>query len=75
MGRACSTNGGEEKWWEIQKGRNHWEDQDVGGWTILYNARSLMDATRFARLLMAPFNLLNWFISDFTSRHYNLSLQ
>jgi hypothetical protein len=22
-------------WWEIQKGRDHWEDQDVGRWTIL----------------------------------------
>jgi hypothetical protein len=22
-------------WWEIQKGRDHWEDQDVGEWTIL----------------------------------------
>jgi hypothetical protein len=22
-------------WWEIQKGRDHWEDQDVGGGTIL----------------------------------------
>jgi hypothetical protein len=22
-------------WWEIQKERAHWEDQDVGGWTIL----------------------------------------
>jgi hypothetical protein len=22
-------------WWEIQKERGHWEDQDVGGWTIL----------------------------------------
>jgi hypothetical protein len=22
-------------WWEIQKGRDHWEDQDVDGWTIL----------------------------------------
>jgi hypothetical protein len=22
-------------WWESQKGRNHWEDEDVGGWTIL----------------------------------------
>jgi hypothetical protein len=22
-------------WWEIQKGRDHWENQDVGGWTIL----------------------------------------
>jgi hypothetical protein len=21
--------------WEIQKERDHWEDQDVGGWTIL----------------------------------------
>jgi hypothetical protein len=22
-------------WWEIQKEGDHWEDQDVGGWTIL----------------------------------------
>jgi hypothetical protein len=22
-------------WWEIQKERDHWEDQDVRGWTIL----------------------------------------
>jgi hypothetical protein len=22
-------------WWEIQKARDHWEDQDVGVWTIL----------------------------------------
>jgi hypothetical protein len=21
--------------WEIHKERDHWEDQDVGGWTIL----------------------------------------
>jgi hypothetical protein len=32
MGRACSTNGREE---ESQKERDHWEDQGVGGWTIL----------------------------------------
>jgi hypothetical protein len=23
------------KLWESQKERGHWEDQDVGGWTIL----------------------------------------
>jgi hypothetical protein len=22
-------------WWESQKERGHWEDQDVYGWTIL----------------------------------------
>jgi hypothetical protein len=22
-------------WWEIQMERDHWEDQDIGGWTIL----------------------------------------
>jgi hypothetical protein len=22
-------------WWESQKERDHWEDQGVGGWTIL----------------------------------------
>jgi hypothetical protein len=22
-------------WWESQKVRDHWEDQDTGGWTIL----------------------------------------
>jgi hypothetical protein len=22
-------------WWECQKERDHWEEQDVGGWTIL----------------------------------------
>jgi hypothetical protein len=24
-----------EYWWESQKERDHWEDQDVGGWAIL----------------------------------------
>jgi hypothetical protein len=35
MGRACSTNGGEEECirygWESRKGGDLWEDQDVGG--------------------------------------------
>jgi hypothetical protein len=22
-------------WWEIQNERDHWKEQDVGGWTIL----------------------------------------
>jgi hypothetical protein len=37
--RTCSTNGGRrmhiEYWWESQNERDHWGDQDVGGWTIL----------------------------------------
>jgi hypothetical protein len=24
-----------EYWWESQKKKDHWEDKDVGGWTIL----------------------------------------
>jgi hypothetical protein len=24
-----------EYWWEVQKERDHWENEDVGGWTIL----------------------------------------
>jgi hypothetical protein len=32
MGRSGMHIG---HWWEIQKERYHWEDQDVGGWTIL----------------------------------------
>jgi hypothetical protein len=32
MGRGGTHIG---YWWEIQKKRDHWEDQDVDGWTIL----------------------------------------
>jgi hypothetical protein len=39
MGEACSTNGGRgmhvEYWWESKEERENWEDQDIGGWTIL----------------------------------------
>jgi hypothetical protein len=40
MGRACSTNGGDEECIEDiggkgRKERDHYEDQDVGEWTIL----------------------------------------
>jgi hypothetical protein len=35
MGTACSTNGEKRNacsyWWESQKERDHYEDQDVGG--------------------------------------------
>jgi hypothetical protein len=40
MGGARSINGERRGmhiiyWWESQKERDHWEDQDVGKWTIL----------------------------------------
>jgi hypothetical protein len=39
MGGPCSTNEGRrgtliDYWWESQE-RDHYEDQDVGGWIIL----------------------------------------
>jgi hypothetical protein len=39
MGRACSTNGEKRNAYRLlvgsQKERDHWEDEDVDGWTIL----------------------------------------
>jgi hypothetical protein len=40
VGGACSPNGGKEKcvigyWWESQRERDHYEDQDIDGWRIL----------------------------------------
>jgi hypothetical protein len=39
MGGSCNTNGEKRNayriLWESQKERDHWEDKDVGGWTIL----------------------------------------
>jgi hypothetical protein len=35
VGRACSTKGGDEEWWESQKERDHSEDQGVRGLTRL----------------------------------------
>jgi hypothetical protein len=38
MGGACSTNGEKRNAYRTlvgkPEGKNHWEDQDVGGWTI-----------------------------------------
>jgi hypothetical protein len=37
-------------WWETQKKRDHWEDQGVGGWTILkwmgWNGMDWIDPAR-----------------------------
>jgi hypothetical protein len=39
MGGPCSTIGGEGMhigyWWDGQKEKDHWEYQDVDGWTNL----------------------------------------
>jgi hypothetical protein len=39
MSRTCSTNGEKRNAYRIlvgkPEGKSHWEDQDVGGWTIL----------------------------------------
>jgi hypothetical protein len=39
MGMVCSTNGEKRNAYRIlegnPEGKSHWEDQDVGGWTIL----------------------------------------
>jgi hypothetical protein len=39
MGGSCSTNGGEREklidyWWESQRERDYYEDQDAGGWIL-----------------------------------------
>jgi hypothetical protein len=28
-------------WWESQKERDHWEGQDIGGWTISMDLREI----------------------------------
>jgi hypothetical protein len=40
MGKECRTNWREDECiydigWESQKERDHWEDRDIRGWTIL----------------------------------------
>jgi hypothetical protein len=35
MGRACRRGMHIGYWWESKKEKDHWEDQDVGGCTIL----------------------------------------
>jgi hypothetical protein len=34
-------------WWESQKVRDHWEDLDVGGWTILTLSGPVVVLTTF----------------------------
>jgi hypothetical protein len=38
-------------WWESQKERDHWEDQDVGGWTILNWILERQDGTVWTGLI------------------------
>jgi hypothetical protein len=38
-------------WWESQMERDHWEDQDVGGWTILKWILERQDGMVWVRLI------------------------
>jgi hypothetical protein len=40
-------------WWERQKVRDHWEDQDVGGWTILKRILEIQDGMDWTDLARA----------------------
>jgi hypothetical protein len=44
-------------WWEIQKERDHWEDQDVGGWTILKWIDLAQDRDQWRAFVNAVMNL------------------
>jgi hypothetical protein len=44
--------------WESQKERDHWEDQDVGGWTILKCWNDLaQDRDQWSALVNTVMNL------------------
>jgi hypothetical protein len=38
-------------WWESQKERDHWEDQGVGGWTIVKWILERYDGMRWIGLI------------------------
>jgi hypothetical protein len=48
-------------WCEIQMERDHWEDQDVGGWTVLKWILERYYGTR--RFITALTKALNWSLS------------
>jgi hypothetical protein len=43
-------------WWESQKERDHWEEQDVGGWTVLIRGR-MLDRDQWRALVNTLMNL------------------
>jgi hypothetical protein len=44
-------------WWEIQKERDYWEDQEVGGWAILKWIDLTQDRDRWRALVNMVMNL------------------
>jgi hypothetical protein len=64
MGRACSTNGEKRNAHRILVGspekRDHWEDQDVGEWTILKQVLERLNFLLWTGLIWLKIRTSGW---------------